>query len=330
MNAVPTSRSSEPFGLTHQPVLSRGRLNRHEPLLDNESAHGELWAKSRMLTVDQFGCVPVQAGGTELVYQPATEFGATPPDGVVLLGEQDGIGYWAIRIERPDAERPNWRSWRPPDTSDPDAVRWLDLRMVGAQLGATDAGAFATATAVLNWQGSAKFCARDGSPVRFVRGGWASRCEARDHEEYPRTDPAVICLVHDGEGANGARVLLANGAQWPRGRYSVLAGFVGAGESLEDCVAREIAEEVGVRVRDVRYLGNQPWPFPRSLMIGFTAVADPDEPLRPADGEIAEARWVHRDEVRAVLAAGGTLNGFTVPGEVSIAGQMLASWVDAG
>ncbi|HWE88806.1 MAG TPA: NAD(+) diphosphatase, partial [Pseudonocardiaceae bacterium] len=169
----------------------------------------------------------------------------------------------------------------------------------------------------------ARFCARCGAPTRLERAGWTSRCTDCGREEYPRTDPAVICLVHDGIGVNGGQVLLARGANWPENRLSVLAGFVEAGESLEDCVRREIAEEVGVEVRDVRYLGNQPWPFPRSLMIGFAAVADPSAPLKLADGEIEEARWVDRAAVRAALAGEGPLG---LPGPVSIAGQMLTAW----
>ena len=101
-------------------------------------------------------------------------------------------------------------------------------------------------------------------------------CEANAHEEYPRTDPAVICLVHDGVD----RVLIARQPVWPAGRFSVLAGFVEAGESLEACVARELHEEVGAEVTEIRYLGSQAWPFPRSLMIGFHALADPEVPLR--------------------------------------------------
>src|SRR6185295_293966 len=114
------------------------------------------------------------------------------------------------------------------------------------------------------------------------------------------TDPAVICLVHDGAD----RVLLARQPVWAPGRFSVLAGFVEAGESLEACVVREIREEVGVDVSEVSYLGSQAWPFPRSLMIGFHALADPAQPLVPADGEIAEAMWVTRDELRAALNHG--------------------------
>jgi NAD+ diphosphatase len=135
--------------------------------------------------------------------------------------------------------------------------------------------------------------------------------------------------VHDGAD----RVLLARQPIWPPGRYSVLAGFVEAGESLEACVRREIHEEVGVTVRDVRYLGSQAWPFPRSLMVGFHALADVDQPLVPADGEIEDAIWVTRAELRAALArgdwAGQPEEGgrpLLLPGRVSIARSMLDSW----
>ncbi|WP_181783205.1 NAD(+) diphosphatase, partial [Pseudonocardia pini] len=150
-------------------------------------------------------------------------------------------------------------------------------------------------------------------------------------EEYPRTDPAVICLVHDGAD----RVLLARQPVWPPGRYSVLAGFVEAGESLEACVAREIGEEVGLDVTDVTYLGSQAWPFPRSLMLGFHARADPDQPLVPADGEIEEARWITRAELRESMARGDWAatpepgsRTVLLPGRVSIARSMLDAWAE--
>ena len=158
----------------------------------------------------------------------------------------------------------------------------------------------------------------------------------------------MICLVHDGAD----QVLLARQPIWPAGRYSVLAGFVEAGESLEACVARECAEEVGVDVHTISYLGSQPWPFPRSLMIGFSAVADPDQPIKLQEGEIEGARWVTRAELREALEAGewshrdGTPRGaqgvggtafeagagreLILPGGVSIARAMLEAWAAAG
>ena len=138
-------------------------------------------------------------------------------------------------------------------------------------------------------------------------------------EFFPRTDPAVIMLVHDG----GDRVVLGRQAVWPPGRFSILAGFVEPGESAEAAVAREVAEEVGLRVTDVRYVGSQPWPFPQSLMLGFVARADggPTSCVLDPD-EIEEARWFTRDELRVGRRAAGAL-----PPPVSIARHILDRWV---
>ena len=189
----------------------------------------------------------------------------------------------------------------PRGTSNPkDGAEVLDLLRAGQVFDDVSAQLVATAAALLNWHDAGRFSPVDGMPTKPVRAGWARRNPLTGHEDFPRVDPAVICLVHDGAD----RAVLARQAVWPERRFSLLAGFVEAGESFEACVAREIAEEVGLQVRDVRYLGSQPWPFPRSLMVGFHAVADPAEEFAFHDGEIAEAEWFTRDEVRAALPAG--------------------------
>jgi NAD+ diphosphatase len=303
------------FELDGPPVLSRSTVDRQEPLRDDVARQRELWSRALVVRVDRRN--RVELDGDSLVLTPALELAPSVVEDALLLGEQDGVAYWAVLVDA---------------VADDDDPRWADLRMCGARLDATSAGLAVTAVAVLGWHRRAPFCPRCGQRSVMARAGWARQCPGCSLEEYPRTDPAVICLVHDG----GDHVLLARQPTWPAGRFSVLAGFVEAGESLEACVAREILEEVGVSVHDVRYLGSQPWPFPRSLMIGFAARADRAQPVRPADGEIAEARWVHRDEVRAALAAGswanrtgpvhGPTDGLVLPGEVSIAGRMLAAW----
>lgn len=325
------------FFLLGPPVLSRSAVVRNEPMRTDAARQVAGWPTAQLVVVDDRGRTPIRpdavqpypirpdaaarrsgagdagagdvaaGAGTRLRTRPTT--GDTPPVDAVLLGERDGVAYWGVRGQPGPADDPS---------------EWVDLRTAGAALDALGAGLFTTAVAVINWHAAAGFCARDGSPTRPANAGWHRRCEAHGHEEYPRTDPAVICLVHDGAD----RVLLARQPTWPRGRFSVLAGFVEAGESLEACVLREIHEEVGARVTDVRYLGSQAWPFPRSLMVGFHAVADPLAPLVLADGEIAEARWVTRADVRAALAAGDWSGDapFLLPGSISIARTMLESW----
>jgi NAD+ diphosphatase len=318
---------SEPFRLAELPRLSRSTVDRDEQVRTNPARLAELWHDGRVILVDRKGRTPVLPGGTALAVRPAS--GERPTD-AVLLGELDGVGYWALRHDEelregePDAA---WGRWAGGISA--DGEEWHDLRVAGAALDDLSAGLFTTAVALANWHGRARFCANCGTPTDRASGGWATHCPNCGREEYPRTDPAVICLVHDLDGVNGSHVLLARQPIWPPERYSVLAGFVEAGESLEACVVREIREEVGVPVSDVRYLGSQPWPFPRSIMVGFAARADRAAPIHPADGEIEEARWVPREEVSAALAAGGEAPGLRLPGPTSIARQMIAGWANS-
>ncbi|MET1075392.1 MAG: NAD(+) diphosphatase [Umezawaea sp.] len=318
-----------PFELLDLPALSRFTVDRREPLRADLERLAALWPKSRVLVVDKRGRTLVADKGSRLVDQPALEFGDNPPSDAVLLGEQDGVAYWGVPLadDETDVQVSPARAWQFPELTDEPQL--LDLRAVGALLDDTGAGLLTSAVAAYARHRKAKFCARCGSPTESVKSGWARVCTKCSHEEYPRTDAAVICLVHDGVGVNGENVLLARGAGWPAGRYSVLAGFVEAGESLEACVAREIAEEVGVTATAIRYLGSQPWPFPRSLMVGFTAVADPSEPLVPADGEIAEAKWVSRELVRQALAEPGSVEDLLLAPGASIAYRMISSWAEA-
>jgi NAD+ diphosphatase len=318
-----------PFELLFLPSLSRFTVDRREPLRADTERLVQLWPKSRVLVIDTRGRTLVADKGTRIVDRPATEFGDVPPDAAVLLGEQDGVAYWGYPLaeSETDVSVPGGRAWQFPELT--DEPQWLDLRACGALLDDTWAGLFTSAVAVFAWHRNAQFCARCGSTTTSVKSGWARICDACGHEEYPRTDAAVICLVHDGVGVNGSQVLLARGAGWPEGRYSVLAGFVEAGESLEACVAREIAEEVGVTVGGIRYLGSQPWPFPRSLMVGFAAVGDPAVPLVPADGEIAQAKWVSRETVRQALAEPGSVEDLLLAPGASIAYRMISSWAAA-
>lgn len=317
-----TCTTAAGFQLDTLPALSRTAVPRNDLLRDNAAELARLWPSARLLPVDRRGRAPMGRDREMPVldFRSTASLGSEPPAGAALLGEQAGVCYWAVRAE-PDGPVQEGMGWDAtlPDTDEPV---WQDLRLAGGLLSDEHAGLLTTAVAVLSWHDNAGFCAKCGSRTESKRAGWATHCAGCGREEYPRTDPAVICLVHDG----GDQVLLARQPIWPPDRYSVLAGFVEGGESLEACVVREIGEEVGIAVDSVSYLGSQPWPFPRSLMVGFAAIGDPTKPLVPADGEIEKARWVHRDEVRAALANGGVGPGLILPGATSIARRMLESW----
>ena len=200
----------------------------------------------------------------------------------------------------------------------PPGTRFEDLRTVAALLPAEDAGLLSYARAMIYWRQQHRFCGVCGSKTQAVRGGHVRACTnpVCRHEVFPRIDPAIIVLISDGE-----RALLGRQASWPAGRYSTIAGFVEPGESLEDAVTREVFEETGVHVDSIEYHSSQPWPFPSSLMLGFTAHAvSTDVHLR--DNELEDARWF----TRAELAAGHP----KIPPNFSISFRLIEDWFNAG
>jgi NAD+ diphosphatase len=190
------------------------------------------------------------------------------------------------------------------------------LRSHGPALESSDAGLVVQAQALAEWHRSHRFCPRCGGGLVVSGGGYVLTCESCGRQQFPRTDPAVIMLVTDGE-----RALLGRQASWSPGRYSTLAGFVDPGESLEQAVAREVMEEAGVEVSEVSYFGNQPWPFPSSLMVGFFARATTTE-IHVDGDEIEAARWFSREEMRTEAEA-GTL---VLPGGISISRSLIEAW----
>jgi NAD+ diphosphatase len=305
---VPPTREQWPAGTRATtgsvPVLSRSAHDRAH--LSRSLPDPTGGRRVRVLTVDERRTVPVHEGdeGPSLVWdeQPALPLGA------VYLGEADGVPYAAVR-----GERALTVNGRPVDT-------WSGLREVGADLGDLDAGPLAEAIGILEWHERARFSPVSGAPTTIERAGWVQRDPVTGVELFPRTDPAVIMLVHDG----GNRCVLGRQAVWPPGRFSILAGFVEPGESAEGAVAREVAEEVGLVVTDIRYVSSQPWPFPQSLMLGFTARVEGDDTLRLDPTEIEEARWWTREE----LASGRGPEALPPP--VSIARHIIDRWVAGG
>jgi NAD+ diphosphatase len=191
-----------------------------------------------------------------------------------------------------------------------------------AQLHSADAPVFAAALSLARWHSRHRFCANCGDSSDAVRGGWSRRCPACSAEHYPRVDPVVIMLAeHDG------RLLLGRQPHYPPGRYSALAGFVEVGETLEAAVARELYEEAGIRVGNVRYVASQPWPFPSSLMVGCHAMSEGAE-LTIDTTELDDARWFTREEIAAALG-GAPDASFQAPPKAAIARTLLERWLAA-
>jgi NAD+ diphosphatase len=210
-----------------------------------------------------------------------------------------------------------------------EAGEFVDLRRVGALIPADEAALLAYARALLAWHRRHRYCSVCGSPAESVRAGHVRRCTNPTcrTESFPRTDPVVIMLVTRPASADApSRVLLGRHARLPRRAYSLLAGFVEPGESLEDAVAREVWEETGVRVRDVLYQASQPWPFPYSMMMGFRAVAETEDITIDAD-ELEEARWFTAAEVAQFGEWDDESAQFRRPRKDSIARALLDEWV---
>jgi NAD+ diphosphatase len=197
-------------------------------------------------------------------------------------------------------------------------TRFEDLRLVASILPMEEAGLLGYARAIVSWRQRHRYCGTCGARTEPAKGGHVLVCidPACRHEQFPRLDPAIIVLISDGE-----RALLGRQASWPVGRYSTIAGFVEPGESLEDAVTREVFEETGIEVDRIEYHSSQPWPFPASLMLGFTAHAVTSQ-VRLRDQELEDAQWF----TRADLASGTPL----VPPSVSISFRLIEHWFNAG
>jgi NAD+ diphosphatase len=203
---------------------------------------------------------------------------------------------------------------------DPTATAYAHFQLLSL-LDADEAPTFAAALSLANWHRRHRHCSVCGQPTEPNRGGWSRACASCGAEHYPRVDPVVIMLAEHDD-----RLLLGRQPQYPPGRYSALAGFVEPGESIEAAVARELQEEAGIAVRDVRYLASQPWPFPNSLMIGAWARAE-DDSLRIDTNELEDARWFTRDEIVAALH-NDPASSFQAPPRSAIARTILEHWVN--
>lgn len=245
-------------------------------------------------------------GRPELVFISSAE----APEGTkFLLGvDTDDVAYFGVSVPGGVSRV----------RSGEDDVQPVSLRQVGALLSDRDAGLLTHAVALANWHDTHTHCPRDGTPTVPAPAGHLTTCPTDGSEHFPRLDPAVIMLVTDPDD----RCLLARNALWPKGRMSVLAGFVEPGESAEHAVAREVFEETAITVGHIRYLGSQPWPMPRSLMLGFQAAAPGGQRITVDAEEIGEARWFTREEMLAAIGTGE----LAVAPTSSIARRLIEFW----
>ncbi|HEX2903278.1 MAG TPA: NAD(+) diphosphatase [Jatrophihabitans sp.] len=311
---TPSRPEADPWAIPEVPLLSRTGHDRRADVRDDPEYLQHAWhdPATRVLLLSADGAAQIAAGPDLVLRSPAE---AAVPGIRVYLGAVGDTDFFAVLA---DAALPGQESW-------------ATLRDVGARLTDRDVGLLTTAVALQAWHHRHPHCPRCGALTRPARAGWIRSCPVDGSEHFPRTDPAVIMLVHDGQG----RCVLARGPQWAPGRMSVLAGFVKAGESAEAAVAREVGEEVGIKVRDIRYAGSQPHPFPASLMLGFTARLDGDPTLRIDGTEIVEAGWFTREQVRATGEWGDEAAGPDapplrgLPPSMSIARQLINTWLAA-
>lgn len=280
--------------------LARSGVDRAGHVRADSQALASAWARARILHFNGEGFLLEDGALKFLSAEQVSEQGER-----VFLGEHAGQSYFlwcASGIVAPGATPEDYQT----------------LRSVGHQLSDVENGLAVHAQAIAHWHHATLFCTQCGSQLAAAQAGSTRVCIDNGHEHFPRTDPAIIVLTKDKDD----RILLGRQKVWPEHRFSTFAGFVETGESFEQCVAREVAEEAGVQVAEVNYLGSQPWPFPRSLMVAFEAIIIDPSTARPDGEEIEEIRWFDRDSIYEAVQAGTLL----LPPAVSVARAMIDAW----
>jgi NAD+ diphosphatase len=270
---------------------------------------------SRYLPFWRLNPLTREASQTELLWLDGSVrnhlAGGEPP---LLLGLLEGVAHFAVDLSTEE---------EPVAALGLEGAKFADARGVALDLPEGEAGILAQARALLDWHLRHRFCGSCGAPTSVGAGGGMRRCTACEAEDFPNPHPVVIMVVWRGD-----RCLLGRGRRWADERYSALAGFMDQGETIEEAVAREVFEEVGLEVDDVTYHSSQPWPFPSSLMIGcFAHVTGEAVNVDPV--ELAGARWFDRGEIRGALASPASVS-FGLPGKIAIANRIISAWSQEG
>lgn len=242
------------------------------------------------------------------------------PQEPYYLGKYGEKSYLALRVEALGQQVPKRAAGQAPSQRLEENWQhcFAPLRAVAGMLEPYQGELAAAAVALATWDKNTKFCERCGASLKLACAGWEKHCTACAHITYPRTDPAIIVAITD----DAERLLLIHGATWQPGRYSVVAGFVEAGESLEAAVVREALEETGIKISQASYCSSQPWPFPRSLMFAFTARAGGQQEPKADMQEVGHAFWVSREEFTQLVLEGKVI----VPGRASSGHALVRAW----
>lgn len=283
-----------------QYAFQHAGLDRAEHLRADLAAQARYWSDSRVVIIDLEGDAYFAGSQDEPVFIRGAQLFAERPEAACFLGLDGEAAWFAMGAEKLE-QLPECR---------------LDLRSAATRWPPLLGAIFAQARALLHWQQRNKFCGACGHHLMLHPAGFSAYCNQCNREHYPRTDPAIIVAVSDGE-----RLLLGRQASWPENRWSVLAGFLEPGESLEQTVIREVMEEAGIHVHSCQYLASQPWPFPSALMLGFRAQANPQ--TISIGAELQDARWFSAVQLRAQIAAGD----LQISPRLSISRWLIDDWL---
>ena len=291
-------------------------LDRASELRSDEAALDRLWSAAKIIRVSNS---KLATDGKSLQFLSATEVEKLITSKIFTGGDKYFLGI-------DTASKVAYFAWDCDEVGLPAGETSTEglasLRELGATLDEFQLGISMHVIALSNWHRSHPHCSKCGAETKSTLGGSVRVCIKDQSQHHPRTDSAVIVLVKDKDD----RILLGHQPIWPDGRFSTFAGFLEPGETFEQCVEREVFEESGVKVNEIKYLGSQPWPFPASIMIAFSAVVD-DPSTAKADGvEITEVRWFSRDDLKSSVADGSLL----LPPTISVARKMIAMWFGPG
>ncbi len=291
-------------------------LDRASELRSDEAALDRLWNSAKIIRVSNS---QLATDGKSLQFLSAAEVEKLIASKIFTSGDKYFLGI-------DTASKVAYFAWDCDEVGLPAGETSTEglasLRELGATLDEFQLGISMHVIALSNWHRSHPHCSKCGAETKSTLGGSVRVCIKDQSQHHPRTDSAVIVLVKDKDD----RILLGHQPIWPDGRFSTFAGFLEPGETFEQCVEREVFEESGVKVNEIKYLGSQPWPFPASIMIAFSAVVD-DPSTAKADGvEITEVRWFSRDDLKSSVADGSLL----LPPTISVARKMIAMWFGPG